>query len=450
LAQDHISSRGCSLVFSSFRDRTNTAVLFAMACVSSPGFRSALLLALVGHVSATLIAAGKASAAGRKLPPRMPTFASFIASYSRTYSHGSAEFEERRALYEKRVAEAEHHNGQSNRRWTAGVNDLLDRTDEEFARLRGWRGGASSKPGVAAAGGLVSTYPSLTLYQTANPQALPRNVSWLHLQTAREVMDQGECGSCWAVASATVLQAHSEIYFPRNPRTFSSQDLVSCVPNPENCGGTGGCEGATIEMAFEYVMKNGIAEASKVPYKAVTGKCVATHPALVQVGALRQNRQSMQPKIAESAGMLFGMRGWEKLPENKYLPLMRALVQMGPIGVSVAADMWMGYSHGIFDNCKKDAVIDHAVTLIGYGEEEDSKEKWWGIINSWGPSWGESGRIRLLRHDNDEVAQCGWDKQPELGTACKGGPKQVRVCGMCGILYDSAVPHFASNVTTAL
>ena len=28
---------------------------------------------------------------------------------------------------------------------------------------------------------------------------------------------------------------------------------MDCVPNPKSCGGTGGCSGATVELAMSYV-----------------------------------------------------------------------------------------------------------------------------------------------------------------------------------------------------
>ena len=33
---------------------------------------------------------------------------------------------------------------------------------------------------------------------------------------------------------------------------LAPQTLVNCVKNPNECGGTGGCEGATEEIAFNY------------------------------------------------------------------------------------------------------------------------------------------------------------------------------------------------------
>ena len=33
------------------------------------------------------------------------------------------------------------------------------------------------------------------------------------------------------------------------------QELVDCVPNPHACGGTGGCSGATVELAMNFVAR---------------------------------------------------------------------------------------------------------------------------------------------------------------------------------------------------
>jgi cathepsin L len=59
--------------------------------------------------------------------------------------------------------------------------------------------------------------------------------------------------------------------------------------------------------------------------------------------------------------------------------------------------------------------------------------------NSWSPSWGELGYIRILRSDADEE-NCGTDVTPQDGTACEGDNEPVKVCGTCGVLYDSSYP----------
>ncbi|RYH28372.1 hypothetical protein EON65_12430 [archaeon] len=44
--------------------------------------------------------------------------------------------------------------------------------------------------------------------------------------------------------------------------------------------------------------------------------------------------------------------------------------------------------------------IDHAVVLVGYGEDQGNK--YWLVRNSWSPGWGEKGYIRVRRTDDEE------------------------------------------------
>lgn len=50
----------------------------------------------------------------------------------------------------------------------------------------------------------------------------------------------------------------------------------------------------------------------------------------------------------------------------------------------------------------------------------------------------EKGFIRLKRQGAD--AKCGTDLSPGDGSGCHGGPPTVKVCGTCGVLYDTAFP----------
>lgn len=393
------------------------------------------------------------------------TFKAFISRYGRDYDSGT--YRERFRLFESRAEEVHRLNANPKRRWTAGLGPLADYTDEELAELRGWRGTATAEGPQAAQAALVQV------------NSLPEQfLNWTTLSSLQNVFDQGSCGSCWAVTSAVVLMAHAEIY--QSPqRSFSVQELVDCVPNPNACGGTGGCSGATVELAMNYAMHLGLREETQNPYRRRTGRCGLSGGSGGSLSAFQadghredlgeeavdivnqtaaqnyedlaalkylhehQDMSSVGAHLAakDSLGLQSGLRGWQRLPVNSYEPLLRAVYERGPVGVSVAARTWHLYSTGVFDYCDQDAVIDHAVTLIGFGRDEMISEKFWLIQNSWGHRWGEGGRIRLLR---DEEQRCGWDRQAQKGTACKGDPSRVRVCGMCGILYDSVVPHFAA------
>lgn len=372
-----------------------------------------------------------------------PSFASFLAKYGRTFTVGTKEYELRRSLYEDRVAGVRQHNSNPNRLWNAEVNHLIDRTKDELSHLYGLRAVHSGKSGGSATG-VVGEHRGQFLRQTSNA-VVPREVSWANLSSMQAHTNQGSCGGCWAVATSNMLAANAEINGWRH--SFSAQELVSCVQNTHHCGGTGGCSGATVELAMDWVMDRGLATEQNTPYLGQDTTCRKQTTSLLA----HTSDNSLNDAIAvgyhngpsHSPAFSFGLLGWERLPENRYLPLLHAVAERGPVAVSVGASSWTFYGSGIYDGCRQDAVVNHAVTLIGYGADSQGTN-YWLIKNSWGRLWGEQGNIRLLRHVGDN-AYCGVDHQPSVGTGCDGGPSTVPVCGMCGILYDSVVPHFRRN-----
>lgn len=420
-----------------------------------------LLLPLLGAHVVFAAPADSELATGNMGKYMVEAFEAFKSQHGRNYEHNSPEHHQRLLLFSQRSAEVEQQNARPGHLWTAGINAFSDRTDSELAQLRGWRGGATRNRGrnsaTVTSGGTISA--GTFLRQRGKGKSLPRAfMDWTNLTSSQNVKNQGGCGSCWAVATSNVLEAHSEIY--KTGRKFSAQEFVDCVPNPRKCGGSGGCAGATVELALHWALNRGVADDDETPYTGENGICrntksdsaasLAGGDGFMQL-RLDQGEDDQFEDIASpgvhyathgALGPTFGMRGWERLPENAYEPLLQAIVEHGPVAVSAAANHWYSYYGGIYDGCERDAVIDHAVTLTGFGEDKDTLTMFWLVQNSWGPDWGEQGYIRLLRTDG-ESEFCGTDNQPEAGTGCAGGPTQVRVCGMCGILYDSAVPHFS-------
>ena len=79
------------------------------------------------------------------------------------------------------------------------------------------------------------------------------------------------------------------------------------------------------------------------------------------------------------------------------------------------ADQFSMYTGGILNSQHCATDIDHAVTAVGYGNEDGLE--YLLIRNSWGADWGEQGYIRIAIMED--------------------GP------GICGILTDSSLPTAA-------
>uniref|UniRef100_G3VJ29 Cathepsin propeptide inhibitor domain-containing protein n=1 Tax=Sarcophilus harrisii TaxID=9305 RepID=G3VJ29_SARHA len=102
--------------------------------------------------------------------------------------------------------------------------------------------------------------------------------------------------------------------------------------------------------------------------------------------------------------------------DTPWQALIEAVATVGPLSVAMhATQSFRFYRGGFFSDPSCDPnLLNHAVVLIGYGEEEsnnnlmkleeNSCRKYWIIKNSFGEAWGENGYMRLARTGNNH---CG-------------------------------------------
>mmetsp|Transcript_62155 Transcript_62155/g.122909 ORF Transcript_62155/g.122909 Transcript_62155/m.122909 type:complete len:366 (-) Transcript_62155:55-1152(-) len=306
------------------------------------------------------------------------------------------------------------------KQWRAGIHPFMDWTQEERKALNGYKpASARTKPHrVSLLHESARGMRSRTFGEARANLTAPSVAGGLPVEIGPRLRNQGSCGSCWAISAVEAVEAQLQKSGIPSPQ-ISAQALVDCVPNPQHCGGTGGCDGATGELAYALMRDHGIPLEDDLPYTAQTGSCPQS------LGGTWQAAKRVR------------VDGWKQLPSNQVEPLLHALVNDGPVVVAVDGNSWFDYSSGVFDSCSKDAILGHAVLAKGYGTE--SGNRYWLIQNSWGSGWGEQGHIRLLMHQ-DEEQWCGIDKKPKEGVGCDGGPSEITVCGTCGILYDPIIP----------
>lgn len=344
-----------------------------------------------------------------------------MSEFGRRYTPEEAAW--RIPLLAQRLAAVTAHNAVPGVAYTQGVNHLTDRSDEELRRLRGvrtvGRHGRGARPPTVREHDVA---PQLSLGERAQVE-----VDWRKAGILTPVKNQMGCGSCWAFAAIEAAEAQFALASSR-VEELSEQQILDCTPNPQECGGDGGCTGGTPQLAWQAAMDltNGsIASEWQYPYISGRGD---------NVGPCRFNADGMAP-VAR-------VTGYVTLPSNDPDAVLHALQTVGPLAVSVDARAWFLYASGIFTGCEHvdSPVLDHAVLLVGAGFDDATGLPYWIIRNSWGSSWGEGGYMRLLRQLEPTCAE---DVRPWEGDACRNVTdpvKEINVCGSCGILYDTAYP----------
>eukprot|EP00604_Paraphysomonas_vestita_P003503 CAMPEP_0174820588 /NCGR_PEP_ID=MMETSP1107-20130205/4512_1 /TAXON_ID=36770 /ORGANISM="Paraphysomonas vestita, Strain GFlagA" /LENGTH=299 /DNA_ID=CAMNT_0016036221 /DNA_START=51 /DNA_END=950 /DNA_ORIENTATION=- len=264
---------------------------------------------------------------------------------------------------------------------------------------------------------------------------LPKSVDWRDANVITAVKDQGHCGSCWAHAAVETIESFVAINTGILTEV-SQQELVSCMPNTYDCGGTGGCEGATAELAFDYLAEYGLPELWTYGYLPETYWFSYTNS---NGACLRDQTYGGKPAVPR----VVKATGYTLLERNSYEEVMNAVANIGPVSVNIDASNWHSYESGVFTGCpQNDVDINHVVQLVGYGTDEETGLDYWLIRNSWSPEYGEEGYIRLAR----SPGYCGMDYHNGDGVGCNYDPVNVTVCGMCGILYDVSYPNDAGLV----
>jgi len=333
------------------------------------------------------------------------SFETYLGHYGKTYP--AEEYHMRKSIFEANLNKILAHNQDSSKTWKEEINHLADWTKEELKTLSGY----NKKMGYARRSRSLQQAPVIP----SLVDSLPASVDWRQQGVVSAVKDQGHCGSCWTFATAETIESHWAINTSQL-WDLSEQQILDCTSNPQHCGGQGGCQGGTVEVAIASIIKaGGLSSEWTYPYVSYQGKdfptCGTVTPAV---------------KVAN----------YVVLPPNEYQPLLNAVATIGPIAISVDASTWHFYATGVFNGCNQtNPDLNHAVQLVGYGVEHG--HNYWLVRNSWSPSWGEEGYIKILR---TPTVQCGVDLNPADGDGCDGGPPNVTVCGTCGILYDNVYP----------
>lgn len=292
---------------------------------------------------------------------------------------------------------------QRSKSWTARVYDnMVGKTRTEINKMAGLKRNLSlkeAKKNHHRANGQISSATKHQFLDTINATSflavrtqqhakLPASLDWESEGVLDPTVNQGDCGSCYTVATTRMLSARRRIKEGNHGAPpFSISFPLHCSEYNQ------GCEGG-----YAFLQSKWSEDVGMIPAKCFTYDASGSCSQAISLDCVRSETM-YRAKNHRYVGGYYGGSDEEEIMEE--------LARNGPLVVSFEPkDDFMYYKDGIYTSSVGDEIhqewerVDHAVLLIGYGEDAGGK-KFWKVQNSWGPDWGERGFFRIARGDND-------------------------------------------------
>ncbi|KAL7711936.1 Cysteine protease [Entamoeba marina] len=185
-------------------------------------------------------------------------------------------------------------------------------------------------------------------------------------------MNQGSCGSCYAMVLSQYIQI---LYYKLSgiKEIFSTQQIIDCSTNRRCCGGWP----PTVLSSLRYFVRE-----KDYPYTDFSKRALCT------------SEECHTGNITP----IFSKDYLEISKANDKETIKQILLYYGPfIAMMHSNSELRSYHKGILHlHCQKGVEMNHAVLVVGYGEEDG--EEFVIIRNSWG-NWGENGYARISFDD---------------------------------------------------
>ena len=249
------------------------------------------------------------------------------------------------------------------------------------------------------------------------------------------------CGSCWAHGALSALA--DRIKIARGPS--ASIDINLSIQYILNCAGSvaGSCYGGSATGTYEVRSDDVWGPLTSLTYSSHSPHSPhSLHQFIKKAGSVPYD--SCQPYIACSSDSSVGFCGSvdtscsalntcrtcstfgvecseiDEYPNAtiaefgtvKGAANMKAeIFARGPIACGINAEPILDYAGGVFkDRAFRDRGVNHIISIVGWGINDEDGQQHWIIRNSWGEYWGEMGYVRLeLGHNSLGIeSMCSW------------------------------------------
>jgi len=209
------------------------------------------------------------------------------------------------------------------------------------------------------------------------------------------------CGSCWAHGALSALADRIKI-----ARKAASPDIELSIQYILNCGTAGSCHGGSASGVYQFVKRN----ANGVPYDTCQPYMACSSES--QEGFCPQAKENWRCTPAntcrtcptfgepcENINMFPNATIAEFGNIQGEMEIMKEIYARGPVAAGIDASQILQYPGGIATG--QCGGVDHIVSIVGWGVDATSNQKYWIVRNSWGQYWGELGLFRVAKGNND-------------------------------------------------